>query len=75
MRLSHIYFQIFVTFAVKLLINPYLVGSDYRLVVRTFLDDDEAKLTVHDRFCTQSETFRSGALKEPVRRSKKVLRS
>jgi len=70
MRLSHIYFQIFVTFAVKLHINPYLVGSDYHLMVRKFLDDDEAKEAMYDRFCTQSETFLSGALKEPVRRSK-----
>ena len=51
MRLSHIYFQIFVTFAIKLHINPYLAGSDYRLMVRTFLDD-EVKEAVHDKFCT-----------------------
>jgi hypothetical protein len=71
MRLSHIYFQIFATFAVKLRINPYLTGSDYRLIVRKFADDDEAKEAAHERFCTQSETFCSGALKEPERRRRK----
>ena len=68
MRLSHIYFQNFVTFVVKLRINPYLAGSDYRVIVRIFADDDEVKETAHDRFCIQSETFCSGALKVPVRR-------
>jgi hypothetical protein len=67
MGLSHIYFQIFVTFVVKLRINPYLAGSDYRVIVRIFADDDEAKEAAHDRFCTQSETICSGALKERVR--------
>jgi len=55
MRLSHIYFQIFVTFAVKLRINPYFAGSHYRLIVRTFAYDDMAQEAVHDRFRTQSE--------------------
>lgn len=57
MRLSHIYFQIFVTFAVKLRINPYLAGSDCRLIVRKFADDDEVKEAVPDMSCTQTETF------------------
>ena len=71
MRLSHVYFQIFVTFAVKLRLNPYLTGSDYRLIVRTFAADYEAKAAVRDKFCTQSETFCSGAVKEIVRRRRR----
>jgi len=60
-------------FVVKLCtrIIPYLAGSDYRLIVRIFADDNEAKVAVHDRFCTPSEIFRSGALKEPLRRRRK----
>jgi hypothetical protein len=43
--------------------NPYLAGSDFRPFVRPFSDDGQAKDVLYDRFCTLSETFYCGALK------------
>jgi hypothetical protein len=57
MSLSHIYFQIFVTFVVKLRINPYLAGSDYRVIVRIFADYDEAKEPHMTGSAHSQETF------------------